>query len=79
MLMSPKPQCPLSLRFWYHWKAFDEKGALWFHNVSNYNAKVIGYWTILSKEIQQNIMKIGENFNTLETSLDECDFLKVIF
>ncbi len=27
----------------------------------------------------QNLMKIGEHFNTLETSLDECDFWKVIF
>jgi hypothetical protein len=27
----------------------------------------------------QNLMKIGEHSNTLETSLDECDFLKVFF
>jgi hypothetical protein len=27
----------------------------------------------------QNLMKIGEHFNTLETCLDECDFLKAIF
>ncbi len=74
-LYLPNHNVPLLLCFWYHWKAFDEKGACWFSQRFKLQCK--SYWILnnfvkkkFNKIKTQNLMKIGEHFNTLETSLD---------
>ncbi len=59
---------------WYSWNAFHEKGALtrlW--NVQPYNARIIEYWTILSKENETqskliSLEKLGQPLGNLEST-----------
>jgi hypothetical protein len=53
MMRSPKPQHTLALSIIE--KPSISKGApIWFGNVYIYNARMIEYWTMFWKKIQQN-------------------------